>query len=196
MSCVSLSLSLSPSPSFSLSLTRRERRERELHEAYRKARTPEEAQQVLHRYAQRFSISEAVLERLKPKLLERSISADPTSPLASFATRLPPLPDYSDVFEPSPSDQDFCGVFGVGDGDGSGGSSRRGSGGGSNPMQYLRQQSLPAPKFTSTVEAMVTGFTPAVAAQAPERPPKAVPLLTPKPYSRVDKSTKVSMLIA
>lgn len=144
---------------------------------------------MLQRYAQRFSISEAVLERLKPKLLERSVSADPTSPLASMGLRLSPLPDFGDVFEPS--EQDFCSSIGVGDGNGSGGGSRRGSGGGSYPMQYLRQQSLPAPKFTSTVEAMVTGFSPAAA--APQRPLKTVPLLAPKPYSRADKPTKVSI---
>ncbi|XP_065124185.1 LIM and calponin homology domains-containing protein 1 isoform X2 [Paramisgurnus dabryanus] len=99
----------------------KERREQELHEAYRNARTPEEASAVLQKYAQRFTISEAILERLKlPKLLERSVSADPTrhsSPPVSL--------DIST----------------------------------SNPMQYLRQQSLPTPKFTSTVEARVTGFT-------------------------------------
>ncbi|MCI4379740.1 hypothetical protein PGIGA_G00231760 [Pangasianodon gigas] len=62
----------------------KERRERELHEAYLKARTPEEAAAVLQRYAQRFTISEAVLECLKlPRVLERSVSADPTRSLSS-----------------------------------------------------------------------------------------------------------------
>ncbi|KAL2077640.1 hypothetical protein ACEWY4_027144 [Coilia grayii] len=153
----------------------KERRERELHEAYRRARSPEEAHQVLQRYAQRFSISEAILERLKlPKLLERSISADPT------AARLPPLPDFSDVFEPCLDQDSNTGSNGAGSS--SGGSS------GSNPMQYLRQQSLPAPKFTSTVEAMVGSFAPAATSAAPpppppERPSKPVPILAPKPYA-------------
>ncbi|KAL4641774.1 LIM and calponin homology domains-containing protein 1-like isoform X3 [Arapaima gigas] len=90
----------------------KERRERELHEAYRNARTPEEAAQVLHRYAQRFTISEVVLEQLNlPRQLERSMSADPSSP-----TKDP------------------------------------------NPLRYLRQQSLPVPRFTSTLEAMVSGI--------------------------------------
>ncbi|XP_041931289.1 LIM and calponin homology domains-containing protein 1 isoform X11 [Alosa sapidissima] len=171
----------------------KERRERELHDAYRRARTPEEARQVLQRYAQRFSISEAILERLKPKLLERSVSADPSSPLGLAAAfcHLPPLPDFGDVFEPC--EEDFRASFGVGGGDGGGVGSAgsgagSGAGGGANPMQYLRQQSLPAPKFTSTVEAMVTSFTPAT---APERPLKALPLLAPKPYSRGDKPAKV-----
>ncbi|KAG5263938.1 hypothetical protein AALO_G00270330 [Alosa alosa] len=78
-------------------------------------------------------------------------------------------------------------------GDGGGvGSAGSGAGGGANPMQYLRQQSLPAPKFTSTVEAMVTSFTPAT---APERPLKALPLLAPKPYSRGDKPAKVDRML-
>ncbi|XP_057182608.1 LIM and calponin homology domains-containing protein 1 isoform X2 [Triplophysa rosa] len=97
----------------------KEHRERDLHEAYRNACTPEEASAVLQRYAQRFTLSEAILERLKlPKLLERSVSADPTR-----HSSLPVSPNIT-----------------------------------SNLLQYLRQQSLPAPKFTSTVEARVTCF--------------------------------------
>uniref|UniRef100_A0A673WPD4 LIM and calponin homology domains 1 n=1 Tax=Salmo trutta TaxID=8032 RepID=A0A673WPD4_SALTR len=120
----------------------KERRENELREAYQSARTPEEAALVLHRYAQRFTISEAVLERLQlPKLLDRSVSEDPTT--------------------------------------------------------YLRQQSLPAPKFTATVEAQVAGFPqgqshrPRIQSRTPEpnpsiqaASPKSVPLLTPKPYTQ------------
>uniref|UniRef100_A0A4W5QP35 LIM and calponin homology domains 1 n=1 Tax=Hucho hucho TaxID=62062 RepID=A0A4W5QP35_9TELE len=114
----------------------KERRENDLREAYRLARTPEEAALVLHRYAQRFTISEAVLERLQlPKLLDRSISEDPTS--------------------------------------------------------------LPAPKFTATVEAQVVGFPqglslrPQIRSRKPEPnpsiravSPKSVPLLMPKPYNQ------------
>ncbi|XP_023647987.2 LIM and calponin homology domains-containing protein 1-like isoform X5 [Paramormyrops kingsleyae] len=92
----------------------KERRERELHETYRNARTPEEAEAVLQRYAQRFSISEAVLTQLRlPRPLERSMSAEPAS-----SAREP------------------------------------------GPMRYLRQQSLPAPRFTSTVEAIVARVPP------------------------------------
>ncbi|KAI1883702.1 hypothetical protein AGOR_G00234270 [Albula goreensis] len=69
----------------------RERREKELHEAYRNARTPEEAAAILQRYAQRFTISEAVLERLHlPRLLERSVSPTPAPP--STAPPPPPPP--------------------------------------------------------------------------------------------------------
>ncbi|XP_060740452.1 LIM and calponin homology domains-containing protein 1 isoform X4 [Tachysurus vachellii] len=103
----------------------KERRERELHETYLKARTPEEAAAVLHHYAQRFSISETVLEHLKlPRVLERSISADPTHSISS---------SNDPVFTSSSSSS-------------------------SNPLQYLRQQSLPAQKFTTTVEAQVAGY--------------------------------------
>lgn len=104
----------------------RERRERELHETYRNARTPEEAEAVLQRYAQRFSISEAVLTQLRlPRPLERSMSAEPASSA------------------PEPG-----------------------------PMRYLRQQSLPAPRFTSTVEAIVARVPPV---QAQENSPTQTP---------------------
>ncbi|KTF87377.1 hypothetical protein cypCar_00031492, partial [Cyprinus carpio] len=123
-----------------------ERREQELHEAYWNARTPEEAASVLQRYAQRFTISEAVIERLKlPKLLERSVSADPTR-----HSSLPVSPDI--LFSLSAS---------------------------SNPLQYLRQQSLPLVKFTSTVEARVTGYS----TEHEFVGDVTVPSLRPKPYS-------------
>ncbi|KAL0973668.1 hypothetical protein UPYG_G00209230 [Umbra pygmaea] len=144
----------------------KERRENELREAYRSARTPEEAAAVLHRYAQRFTISEAVLERLQlPKLLDRSISDDP-----SAATRLP----LTSTCSPTPTslEEDPNG-----------------------PLKYLRQQSLPAHKFTATVEAQVLGFPqvpshrPQIRSRTPEPNPtvwgvssKSMPLLTPKPY--------------
>ncbi|KAJ8382677.1 hypothetical protein SKAU_G00034550 [Synaphobranchus kaupii] len=141
----------------------KERRERELHEAYRKARSPEEAASVLQRYAQRFTISEAVLERLHmPKLLDRSLSVEPSAPPHRASSASP-------TREP-------------------------------NPMKYLRQQSLPAPKFTSTVEAMVGLHQSPTQAPNPSRkqnqasspepsptrtiPSKAMPLLAPKPYSQ------------
>uniref|UniRef100_A0A8C4RNH2 LIM and calponin homology domains 1a n=1 Tax=Erpetoichthys calabaricus TaxID=27687 RepID=A0A8C4RNH2_ERPCA len=121
----------------------KERREHELHEAYRNAKSPEEAEAVLRRYTQRFTISEAVLESLEiPKILERSLSVDS---------------DTSPKKEPS-------------------------------AMKYLRQQSLPAPKFTATVEATVERVP--LSQTSPQVSPtrivssKAVPLLTPKPYSQ------------
>ncbi|ROK44364.1 LIM and calponin homology domains-containing protein 1 [Anabarilius grahami] len=146
----------------------KERRERELHEAYRNARTPEEAASVLQHYVQRFTISEAVLERLKlPKLLERSVSADPT-----HHSSFPVSPDFS-AFSAS-----------------------------LNPLQYLRQQSLPVAKFTSTVEAQVTGYSieqgntgDTECVSGPSRSNVTAPSLGPKPY-RQSRSTTAGMRTA
>ncbi|XP_067312841.1 LIM and calponin homology domains-containing protein 1 isoform X2 [Pseudorasbora parva] len=141
----------------------KERREQELHEAYRNARTPEEAASVLQRYALRFTISEAVLERLKlPKLLERSVSADPTRQ-SSFTVS---SDDISSSFSAS-----------------------------SNPLQYLRQQSLPAAKFTSTVEARVTGYSTEQRNPGDTESVSGPPSLAPKPY-RPSRSSTAGMRTA
>ncbi|XP_023558521.1 LIM and calponin homology domains-containing protein 1 isoform X3 [Octodon degus] len=132
----------------------KERRERELHEAYKNARSQEEAEGILQQYIERFTISEAVLERLEmPKILERSHSTEPN--LSSFLN------------DPS-------------------------------PMKYLRQQSLPPPKFTATVETTIAhagGPDASVSAGSgsPSKTvtPKAVPMLTPKPYSQPKNSQEV-----
>lgn len=123
----------------------RERRERELHEAYKNAKSQEEAESILQQYIERFTISEAVLERLQmPKILERSHSVEPNCPLKD-----------------------------------------------PNPLRYLRQQSLPAPKFTATVEATIVPTTElepsgSTGHTSPSKSvvSKAVPMLTPKPYSQ------------
>ncbi|KAM8969139.1 LIM and calponin homology domains-containing protein 1 isoform 1-T1 [Sarcophilus harrisii] len=128
----------------------KERRERELHEAYKNARSREEAEGILQQYIERFTISEAVLERLEmPKILERSHSTEPNS---------------SSLKDP-------------------------------NPMKYLRQQSLPPPKFTATVETTIARPgepDPSIAAGSvsPSKTlvPKAVPMLTPKPYHQPKSS--------
>ncbi|XP_007496576.1 LIM and calponin homology domains-containing protein 1 isoform X2 [Monodelphis domestica] len=124
----------------------KERRERELHEAYKNARSREEAEGILQQYIERFTISEAVLERLEmPKILERSHSTEPNS---------------SSLNDP-------------------------------NPMKYLRQQSLPPPKFTATVETTIAcpsepdpNVSAGSASPSKTVVPKAVPMLTPKPYSQ------------
>ncbi|XP_047440641.1 LIM and calponin homology domains-containing protein 1-like isoform X3 [Mugil cephalus] len=149
----------------------KERREEELRQAYRRARTPEEASFILQRYAQRFSISEAVLERLQlPKLLDRSVSADPSFPGSPFPLS---LSLSASPTTPEPFDLDPNG-----------------------PLRYLRQQSAPTPKFTSTLEARIEEFPrdssshqrPQIRSRSSEPPstralsPKPVPLLTPKPY--------------
>ncbi|GAB1289695.1 LIM and calponin homology domains-containing protein 1 [Apodemus speciosus] len=132
----------------------KERRERELHEAYKNARSQEEAEGILQQYIERFTISEAVLERLEmPKILERSHSTEPNS--SSF-----------------PNDP--------------------------SPMKYLRQQSLPPPKFTATVETTIarTGVPEGSAAAGTGSPsktitPSTVPMLTPRPYSQPKNSQEV-----
>ncbi|KAM9237760.1 LIM and calponin homology domains-containing protein 1 isoform 9-T9 [Dugong dugon] len=132
----------------------KERRERELHEAYKNARTQEEAEGILQQYIERFTISEAVLERLEmPKILERSHSTEPN--LSSFLNK-------------------------------------------PNPMKYLRQQSLPPPKFTATVETTIAGSgvldtSVSAGSGSPSKTvtPKAVPMLTPKPYSQPKNSQEV-----
>ncbi|NXE90235.1 LIMC1 protein, partial [Menura novaehollandiae] len=129
----------------------KERRERELHEAYKNAKTQEEAESILQQYIERFTISEAVLERLQmPKILERSHSVEPNSPLKD-----------------------------------------------PNPLRYLRQQSLPAPKFTSTIEATIVPTTELEPSSSTGRTSpsksvsKAVPMLTPKPYSQPKNTQEV-----
>ncbi|XP_040094007.1 LIM and calponin homology domains-containing protein 1 isoform X10 [Oryx dammah] len=132
----------------------KERRERELHEAYKNARTQEEAEGILQQYIERFTISEAVLERLEmPKILERSHSTEPN-------------------LSPFLSDP--------------------------NPMKYLRQQSLPPPKFTATVETTIArpsvlDASVSAGSGSPSKTvsPKAVPMLTPKPYSQPKNSQEV-----
>ncbi|XP_010708546.1 LIM and calponin homology domains-containing protein 1 isoform X5 [Meleagris gallopavo] len=130
----------------------KERRERELHEAYKNAKTQEEAESILQQYIERFTISEAVLERLQmPKILERSHSVEPNSPLKD-----------------------------------------------PNPLRYLRQQSLPAPKFTATIEATIVPTTDLEPSGSTGRTSpsksvvsKAVPMLTPKPYSQPKNTQEV-----
>ncbi|NWS59985.1 LIMC1 protein, partial [Chunga burmeisteri] len=130
----------------------KERRERELHEAYKNAKSQEEAESILQQYIERFTISEAVLERLQmPKILERSHSVEPNSPLKD-----------------------------------------------PNPLRYLRQQSLPAPKFTATIEATIVPTTElepsgSTGCTSPSKSviSKAVPMLTPKPYSQPKNTQEV-----
>ncbi|XP_069833671.1 LIM and calponin homology domains-containing protein 1 isoform X3 [Dendropsophus ebraccatus] len=132
----------------------KERREKELHEAYKNAKSKEEAEKILQKYIERFTISEAVLESLvMPKILERSHSVEPGL--------------LSSTEDP-------------------------------NPLKYLRQQSLPSPKFTSTVEATIcptseSDFKAPAGRTSPSKSvvSKAVPMLTPKPYSQPRSTQQV-----
>uniref|UniRef100_A0AAY4A5Y5 Calponin-homology (CH) domain-containing protein n=1 Tax=Denticeps clupeoides TaxID=299321 RepID=A0AAY4A5Y5_9TELE len=79
----------------------KERREQELHDAYRKARTPEEAAAVLQRYALRFTISDAILERLQiPQPREKS-TVQPCP--MSVDAPAPKMTDYASTYTPAPS---------------------------------------------------------------------------------------------
>ncbi|XP_050803360.1 LIM and calponin homology domains-containing protein 1 isoform X11 [Gopherus flavomarginatus] len=132
----------------------KERREKELHEAYKNARSREEAESILQQYIERFTISEAVLEHLEmPKILERSHSVEPNS-------------------SSPPKDP--------------------------NPMRYLRQQSLPPPKYTATIEATIVPISESEATvstgqTSPSKTvvSKAVPVLTPKPYAQPKNTQQV-----
>ncbi|XP_048456243.1 LIM and calponin homology domains-containing protein 1-like isoform X9 [Rhincodon typus] len=133
----------------------KECRELALQEAYKNARTPEEAEAILKKYSQRFIISEPILESLvMPKFLERSRSVDSDAP--SSPTKDP------------------------------------------NSLKYLRQQSLPIQKYTATVEAMIIPSSQpqknvSATVTSPTRTVacKAVPMLTPKPYSQPKDSQTV-----
>ncbi|XP_043548218.1 LIM and calponin homology domains-containing protein 1-like isoform X12 [Chiloscyllium plagiosum] len=133
----------------------KECRELALQEAYKNARTPEEAEAILKKYSQRFIISEPILESLvMPKFLERSQSVDSDTP--SSPTKDP------------------------------------------NSLKYLRQQSLPIQKYTATVEAMImpssqsqTNVSATVTSPTRTIASKAVPMLTPKPYSQPKDSQTV-----
>lgn len=65
-------------------------------------------------------------------------------------------------------------------------------------MKYLRQQSLPPPKFTATVETTIartsvldTSMSAGSGSPSKTVTPKAVPMLTPKPYSQPKNSQEV-----
>lgn len=67
-----------------------------------------------------------------------------------------------------------------------------------SPMKYLRQQSLPPPKFTATVEATIartsvpeTSAAGGCGSPSKSVPPSAVPMLTPKPYTQPKASQEV-----
>ncbi|KAI1887293.1 hypothetical protein AGOR_G00188760 [Albula goreensis] len=78
----------------------KERREQELHEAYRNARTPEEAAAILQRYALRFTISDAILERLQLPKLPDAVS---TGAAPSTGPGTTPTPDPAPSAGPVPT---------------------------------------------------------------------------------------------
>ncbi|XP_028831574.1 LOW QUALITY PROTEIN: LIM and calponin homology domains-containing protein 1-like [Denticeps clupeoides] len=144
----------------------KERREQELHDAYRKARTPEEAAAVLQRYALRFTISDAILERLQiPQPREKStvqpcpMSVDApavTAPSPAQSTKCQPVQESTSIMQPSvpvPIPPTLVPIQ-------------------THILAQASNQIHTQPKMTDYAST----YTPA--------PSKPLPLLTPKPYSQ------------
>lgn len=170
----------------------RERREQELHEAYTKARTPEEAANVLQRYALRFTISDAILERLQipqPPTKEgpQPPSADTTKTTSTTTTTAttttttvraadtpqptsPPAASQTKQPQRSPSPAKYT------------------------PAAKAAVEDAPKPKVPSQQQTRTMSppfhlqsqtLSPEQSpTRAPPAPSKPVPLFTPKPYSQ------------
>ncbi|XP_043093249.1 LIM and calponin homology domains-containing protein 1a isoform X3 [Puntigrus tetrazona] len=162
----------------------KERREQELHEQYCKASTPEEKAGVLQRYALRFTISDAILEKLQLPKLPSAAPPMLTSPLhqpekkptrTTLAEAEAPEPEktpqtpHSVHIEPKTAQK-----------------------------QALAQPKSPEPSPSETSKAPEVLSAPT---RVPPAPSKPVPLITPKPYSQpkfsqgVRKSVKSDGLI-
>ncbi|XP_061102177.1 LIM and calponin homology domains-containing protein 1a isoform X2 [Conger conger] len=181
----------------------KERREQELHDAYRSACSPEEAATVLRRYAQRFTLSDAALERLqlsKPAELAApgpAPSAGPTpaapgpAPSAGPTPAAPgPAPSACPTpVAPGPAPSPVA--------TGPAPSLGLSSSSGPTPSQTTDSCSVTTtliPKFSATLEtstmAPVQAYAPSCTA-----PSKPVPLLTPKPYSQPSSSQRGSISV-
>ncbi|XP_066514843.1 LIM and calponin homology domains-containing protein 1a isoform X5 [Hoplias malabaricus] len=143
----------------------KERREQELHELYCKAATPEEKAAVLQRYALRFTISDAILEKLQlPKLPSASTVANTSSPSHAGQQDTCTLSEESEILLAPPSTQ-------------------------TQPTIQPHQQKLQSFKHSrpkAPAQSPTCGLKAPEIQSAPNRipppPSKPVPLLTPKPY--------------
>ncbi|ROI16023.1 LIM and calponin homology domains-containing protein 1, partial [Anabarilius grahami] len=147
----------------------KERREQELHEQYCKASTPEEKAAVLQRYALRFTISDAILEKLQLPKLPSAASPMHTSPLHQ-PEKKPTCTALVEAKVPEPlqTTQTHHSI---------------------HVDQKTAEIQAPAPAQPKTPEP-----SPAKSIKAPEvlsaptrvppAPSKPVPLITPKPYSQ------------
>ncbi|XP_077060942.1 LIM and calponin homology domains-containing protein 1a isoform X6 [Siphateles boraxobius] len=145
----------------------KERREQELHEQYCKASTSEEKAAVLQRYALRFTISDAILEKLQlPKLpsaaspMHMSPLHQPEKPPTCTALVEAKLPEPAQTTQTHP-------VIHV--------------------DQKTAQKQAPAlPKTTEPSPAKSIKAPEVLSAptRVPPAPSKPVPLITPKPYSQ------------
>lgn len=168
---------------FYWSFSFRERREQELHEQYCKASTPEEKAAVLQRYALRFTISDAILEKLQLPKLPSAASPMHTSPLHQPEKKLTCTTLVeAEAQEPEQTTQTHHSV---------------------HVDQKIAQKQAPAqPKTPEPSPAEATKAPEILSAptRVPPAPSKPVPLITPKPYSQpkfsqgLRKSVKARLL--
>ncbi|KAI4875173.1 hypothetical protein NFI96_014239 [Prochilodus magdalenae] len=147
----------------------KERREQELHEMYCKASTPEEKASVLQRYALRFTISDAILEKLQlPKLPSAAVAAVTSSPPRPRQQATYTLNEEAEVSEALPSTQIRTPPT-------------------VQPLQQTSQTSAhdqPKTPELSPTRGPKPPEVPLSPTRVPPPPSKPVPLLTPKPYSQ------------
>ncbi|KAK1792589.1 hypothetical protein P4O66_012518, partial [Electrophorus voltai] len=139
----------------------KERREQELHELYCKASTPEEKATVLQRYALRFTISDAILEKLQLPKLPSVATAVPALPQDTYT-----LSEKVEVLGPPVSTQSQKQLF-------------------AQPHMPMTQSSTHSRPKTPELSPSRRHNAPEVPVSltwVPPPPSKPVPLLTPKPY--------------
>ncbi|XP_055061600.2 LIM and calponin homology domains-containing protein 1a isoform X8 [Misgurnus anguillicaudatus] len=144
----------------------KERREQELHEQYCRASTPEEKAAILQRYALRFTISDAILEKLQLPKLPSAATPVHTSPLhqpvkAPAHTKEAEVPKPTQTSPTQPIDH--------------------------TDQEIAQNQALENPKtseqsLTKTQEVPSAPFRPLPPSSKASSKP--VPLITPKPYSQ------------
>ncbi|XP_051754983.1 LIM and calponin homology domains-containing protein 1a isoform X6 [Ctenopharyngodon idella] len=145
----------------------KERREQELHEQYCKASTPEEKAAVLQRYALRFTISDAILEKLQLPKLPSAASPMHTSPLhqpekkptctALVEAKVPEPAQTTQTHHSIHVDQKTA------------------------EIQAPAQPKTPEPSPAKSIKAPEVLSAPT---RVPPAPSKPVPLIAPKPYSQ------------
>nr|XP_005168415.1 LIM and calponin homology domains-containing protein 1 isoform X7 [Danio rerio] len=146
----------------------KEKREQELHEQYCKASSPEEKAAVLQRYALRFTISDAILEKLQLPKLPSAASPMHTSPLhqPEQKTTSTTLVE-AEVPELSQTTQTQQTV---------------------HVKQKITHDEAPAqpkiPKPTPPPKCIKAPEVLSAPSRVPPAPSKPVPLITPKPYSQ------------
>ncbi|XP_048054379.1 LOW QUALITY PROTEIN: LIM and calponin homology domains-containing protein 1a [Megalobrama amblycephala] len=145
----------------------KERREQELHEQYCKASTPEEKAAVLQRYALRFTISDAILEKLQLPKLPSAASPMHTSPLHQ-PEKKPTCTALVEakVPEPAQTTQTHHSIH----------EEQK-----TAETQAPAQPKTPEPSPAKSIKAPEVLSAPT---RVPPAPSKPVPLITPKPYSQ------------